>query len=396
MNAMRKTKTALLGTLLSAVWTATTLAATTFTIVRLTDSAGCSREPSIDGGGNRVAFASEADLTGGNADGNFEIFLRDRKKNVVTQITSSSGGNTDKPSISKGGARIAFVSDRDLVTGSNMDGNAEIFVWDKKKGISQITNTTGGSNDAPVVTNSGVQMALVSDRDLVPGSNADGNSEIFFLGKKGFVQITNTTGTSQGSPAVNNNGARMAFVATADLVPGSNADGSQEVFFFDRKKGFRQVTAGPTTCASSGPAINQAGTRIAFASTCDLVPPSNMDGNEEIFVFDAKHGLTQVTDTTGGCFSLFPATDAAGKRIAFMSTCDLVSGENSDGNIEAFLSDPKKGFFQLSHTVEGQPQVAGAPSVSNNGKRIAYEVNGDTSLDENVDEKGEIYVAVQD
>ena len=393
---MRNTKTALLGTMLSALWTATTLAATTFTIVRLTDSTACSREPSIDGGGNRVAFASEADLTGGNPDGNFEIFVHDRKKNVFTQITSSTGGgNTDKPSISKGGARIAFLSNRDLVTGSNLDGNTEIFLWDKKKGIAQITNTTGGSNDAPAVTNSGLQLALVSDRDLVPGSNADGNAEIFFLGKKGFVQITNTTAPAfQRPPSVNNNGTRIAFVSNADLVPGSNADGNDEVFMFDRKKGFRQVTS-TATCFSAEPAINQAGTRIAFSSTCDLVPPSNMDGNQEIFVFDAKHGLTQLTDTAT-CVSTQPATDAAGKRIAFMSSCDLVSGQNTDLNVEAFLSDPKKGFFQLSHTVEGQSQVAGAPSLSNNGKRIAYEQNGDTSLDENADQQGEIYVAEQE
>ena len=393
---MRNTKKVLLGTLLSAIWTATTLAATTFTIVRLTDSTGCSREPSIDGGGNRVAFASEADLTGGNPDGNFEIFVHDRKKDVLTQITSSTGGNNDRPSISKGGARIAFISDRDLVAGSNADGNVEIFVWDKKKGLSQITNTTGGSNDAPAVTNSGVQMALVSNHDLVAGSNADGNSEIFFLGKKGFVQITDTVAPAvQRPPAVNNNGARIAFVSNADLVPGGNADGNDEVFLFDRKKGFQQVTTTTSTCFSSQPAINQGGTRIAFASTCDLVPPSNMDGNQEIFLFDAKNGLAQVTTTTG-CGSFFPATDAAGKRIAFMSSCDLVTGANSDLNVEAFLSDPKKGFFQLSHTVEGQGEVAGAPSLSNNGKRIAYEVNGDTSLDENVDQEGEIYVAEQD
>lgn len=45
-----------------------------------------------------------------------------------TQLTSSNGGDNFEPSINADGTRIAFRSSRDLIPGSNADGNFEIFL----------------------------------------------------------------------------------------------------------------------------------------------------------------------------------------------------------------------------------------------------------------------------
>src|SRR5262249_44042175 len=49
--------------------------------------------------------------------------------------------------------------------------------------LSQITNTTGGSNgnEMPAISGAGTRIVFASDRDLTPGSpgNADGNEELF-------------------------------------------------------------------------------------------------------------------------------------------------------------------------------------------------------------------------
>ncbi len=394
-----KTKTALLGSLLTTTWTVAAFAAATFTVVRLTDSAGCSRQPASDGSGKHVAFVSEADLVPpGNADGNFEVFLRDAKTGFQ-QITNTTSGFSDKPSINKAGSRIAFMSDRDLVTGENADGNVELFVFDKKKGFIQITDTTDGNGaDDPSFGNAGVHIAFTSDRDLVADGNTDENREVFLWDKKkGFIQITTTSGSVINTATAGNaNGSRIAFVSTGDLVSGENADASQEIFLFDKKKGFRQITSGAATCSSRTPAITPSGTRIAFSSNCDLVTGSNSDGNSEIFFFDAKKGLSQITQTTSAV-SMLPALDNRGNRIAFMSDADLVPGGNADLNLEAFLYDPKKGFSQLSDSTGGSGEVAGAPALSNNGKRIAFELNGvPEGGGTNTDGDGEIYLAEED
>ena len=102
---------------------------------------------------------------------------------TFTQITNSTlGGNFD-PSINADGTRIAFNSDRDL-TGSNADGNCELFLWTSGSGFTQITNTTGGCNEVPSINSDGTRIAFETDRDLTPGSpgNVDGNVEIFLTG----------------------------------------------------------------------------------------------------------------------------------------------------------------------------------------------------------------------
>ena len=51
---------------------------------------GHSGAPSINGNGTRIAFNSSANLTGGNADRNVEIFLFDAVTNSLTQVTNVS------------------------------------------------------------------------------------------------------------------------------------------------------------------------------------------------------------------------------------------------------------------------------------------------------------------
>src|SRR4030095_7968625 len=74
--------------------------------------------PSISGDGTRIAFVSDSDLIGGNADHNFEIFLYDAATNSLTQVTNTTGSN-GPPSINAEGTLIAFSSDHNLIVGGN-------------------------------------------------------------------------------------------------------------------------------------------------------------------------------------------------------------------------------------------------------------------------------------
>ena len=104
-----------------------------------------------------------------------------------TQITSSTGGGNFAPSINSDGTRIAFYSDGDLVPGGNADGNSEIFLWTSGSGITQITSSTLGGNFNPSINSDGTRIAFESNRDLVPGGNADGNSEIFLTSSSASI-----------------------------------------------------------------------------------------------------------------------------------------------------------------------------------------------------------------
>ena len=97
------------------------------TIEQITNEViGDSNTPSINPDGTRIAFTSNADIIGGNPDGNFEIFLFDTL-GAFTQITDEAAGDSILPSINEDGTRIAFFSNSNI-RGGNPDGNFEIYL----------------------------------------------------------------------------------------------------------------------------------------------------------------------------------------------------------------------------------------------------------------------------
>ena len=117
-------------------------------------------QPSIDATGTHIAFWSTSDLTGNNVDGNIEVFEANLDAActvgpVYRQITNSTGnilgGFNLWPSMNAQGNRIALFSDRNL-TGGNFDANFEIFVYNSSTNtLKQITNTSGGANTQPAI-----------------------------------------------------------------------------------------------------------------------------------------------------------------------------------------------------------------------------------------------------
>jgi len=135
---------------------------------------GDGRSPSINADGTRIAFVSDADLTGENPDGNREIFLFDTTTATFTQITDTTEFRAGlplsfSPSINADGTRIAFVSSADL-TGGNPDGNREIFLFDTTTTtFTQITDTTPGRSFSPSINADGTRIAFHSSADLTGG-----------------------------------------------------------------------------------------------------------------------------------------------------------------------------------------------------------------------------------
>src|SRR5438067_4415681 len=136
--------------------------------------------PAISQDGSRIAFASKDDPLGTNADGNSEIFLFDGAK--LTQVTRTSPGDIAnrvstgnfQPSISDDGRYLAFSSNRDL-TGQNADGNLEIFIYDSiATTFTQLTNSSGivGFSDAKISGN-GTKVAYIRDAGATPSVNRD-------------------------------------------------------------------------------------------------------------------------------------------------------------------------------------------------------------------------------
>ena len=354
-----------------------------------TDGSFNNQGPSINSDGTRIAFISDRDLTGGNGDGNPEIFLNDTTTNSFTQVTNTTGGSfsNQEPSLNGDGTRIAFLSNRDL-TGGNPDGNVEIVLYDTTtNSFTQVTNTTGGSNRSPVISSDGTRIAFDSDGDFT-GGNADGDFEIFLYDTttNSFTQITNTIGGANITPSINSDGTRIAFTSNRNLT-GGNGDSNPEIFLCDTTtNSFTQVT-NTTVGNNFQPAINSGGTRIAFLSTSFSV-------DSEVFLFDSTTGgISQITFSTGRVINE-PSINSDGTRIAFGSDRDFTGG-NADGNHEIFLFDTTtNSFTQVTDTTQttlnhlSNDQVA----INGDGTRIAFRSDRFANIG-NADGNREIFLA---
>jgi len=301
--------------------------------------------PSVDNTAKRVAFTSFCDLVSGeNTDGNSELFVMSVNGSGLTQLTSSVGGiGVMEPQISGNGQKIVFASDRDLIAGGNADGNFEIFTINVDgTGLAQLTNTTGGrftygfqGNTEPCFDPKALKIVFSSDRDLVAGGNSDGNNDLFIMNVNGtgLAQLTATTGGwGVGGGCLNANDTQVILDSDRDLVPGGNADGNYEIFTVKANgTGFVQLTnttSPPTGFGNVGPRWTSDGKTVFFRSDIDWIG-GNPDANQEIFRMNVDGtNKVQMTSSAGGFGSTAWGITMDGKTLAVESDADLVPGNN--------------------------------------------------------------------
>ncbi|MCJ7821821.1 MAG: hypothetical protein MUQ26_01850, partial [Armatimonadetes bacterium] len=215
--------------------------------VQLTSSADYSGSPSVNAAGSVVAFESEADLAGGNADKSREVFVINSDGTGLQQLTTDAALSSCHPVISADGSVMVFQSMADL-TGGNSDNSFEIFAINSDgTGLKQLTNTTWPSNCGhPATDGDGSLVAFASDGDLT-GGNSDNSREVFSINSDGtgLRQLTSETNPAYASWAnsVSADGSAVVLESEADLA-GGNSDHSWEVFWINSDgTGLRQLTS---------------------------------------------------------------------------------------------------------------------------------------------------------
>ncbi|MEM7009180.1 MAG: hypothetical protein AAF462_08615 [Thermodesulfobacteriota bacterium] len=300
-----------------------------------------------------VVFVSNQDLTGLNIDGNAEIFLYDVNTDTFMQATDTTGDNNLSPTMSSDGSLVVFTSENDI-TGDNADGSREVFLLDTETlAIDQLTDTTGGGafvSRFPIINSDGTHIAFVSNRDHT-GENPDGNPEVFLfdIDTLSFIQITDTTVISHNLRAgISADGTMVSFQSLGDLT-GANADLSQELYLYNANTDvITQVTDSTDSTVSSNrnPAFSPDGSLIVFDSNLDLTG-DNPDGSLEIFLYDIlADSTTQITMTNSN--SNLPRFSPDGNTIIFASLADITGG-NPGNSREIFLYDLGDDMF-FQHT----------------------------------------------
>ena len=302
---------------------------------RLVTNGYTSGQPFINTGGNRVAFWSTGsfDSSRSNHDGNLEVFLYDSTASSYTQVTSSTGsilgGFNLWPTLNASGTLMAFASDRDL-TGGNSDGNFEIFVADVNATgtptLTQITTSTIGVNTAPHISADGKSVVFVSNRDLV-GANSDLSTEIFIATLTDTQLLTYTQVTAGNTEIVNDepvnsaDGTKIAYVARGTTT--------STLYLADITGATLTPIGTSSILVDVHPSISADGSRVVFVSDEDLVAGQNPNHTQQAFLYDTTSGLTQITSAGNSSNRCSPSISANGLRVACV---------NDDANIYLYTA----------------------------------------------------------
>lgn len=159
-----------------------------------------------------------------------------------------------------------------------------------------------------------------------------------------------------------------------------------------------QLGSSACTAGYYYPSIDAAVKKVAFTSFCDLVQGENGDGNSELFVMNVNGtGLTQLTSSVGGLGVINPQISWNSQKIVFASDRDLISGQNTDGNYEIFtVNADGTGLTQLTNTTGGRVdfgfQGNTGPCFDPKAQKIVFSSDRDLIPGGNSDGNNDLFV----
>jgi uncharacterized membrane protein len=255
-------------------------------VTRITVASGTDRRsltPSLNGNGAVIAFMSDSDFLGqGILDGQDEIWLYDRRSMTYTRVTTASDGNRDSsyPYLSADGTIVAFRSDSDLLAEGIPDDVFEVWLYDTKTlTFTRVTSATDGTRDsvAQGLSADGTIVLFYSDSDFLGQGIPDEQYEVWLYDTTtaSYTRVTTASDPDRDSyvASLTADGSVVAFHSSSDFLNQGITSMEQEVWLYDTTTlTFTRVTSSPDPMRHSSSAkISADGTVVAFTSYADLL-----------------------------------------------------------------------------------------------------------------------------
>lgn len=325
----------------------------------------------ISADGRYVVFSSLAsNLAAGDANGTWDVFVRDRLDSTATGLVLVSrgigglagAGASRGAVISSDGLWIAFGSDAsDLVAGDSNLARDAFRVLNPFIGagtIGALTDVTTGAGVSDMVvagtSESGDFVSITTKRALLP-SDTNGFVDVYVhdvsTGTDALASVPNpvflANGHSSGG-SLSANGQFIAFASDATNLAGTDTNGKTDVFLRDmttgsvvRVNGLGGVQANDDL--DGLPCIAPDGTRVAFASLANNLVLADTNGKGDVFVYDRpSQTVFRASVSTAGVEGNFrsqkPAISST-EVVAFVSgSSNLVPGDTNVA-IDIFTRD---------------------------------------------------------
>lgn len=350
---------------------------------------------------------------------------------VLLQVTHNTTGDVQYPRIrSERPEAITFTSTGDVLGPGTATVSREIYHWEFSSNLLQrITNSGAGESydhtrpTDTTQTSRPEYVTFVSTADLDPfADNSDGNPEIFLWEKtSGTIrQITDTLPPVVNSkPFTSDSGRCIVFESTGDMSDNTgsydpvsnpptgftNADGSQEVFYVEldvnavpEPGSYTQLTDGPIGTTSSEPYVGG----YYYPRQCNIVAfasdhPQTVDAPAGVHLYNFKRISAEVRPLAARqvpfAGNLPPAGDyftpsissasnfARGPFILFSTAADVLNNASTRMNVFRYrVFHP-----MMTQYTDLDAGDAVAPVISDGGRWIAFESNGEILLEDRED-----------
>ncbi|HUO38143.1 MAG TPA: hypothetical protein VMU34_10005, partial [Mycobacterium sp.] len=321
--------------------------------------------------GRFVAFYSLASNLlglGGDTNGFYDVFVRDRQTGTTDRVSVGPGGleadsNSGNAWMSADGRFVAFESGATnlLGPGADTNGGQDVFVRDRQSGTTERIDVGPGgmeANQPSYVFSMSADGRFVAFESLAsdllgPGGDTNGAVDVFVhdrqtgttervsVGPGGLEADANSAAVSMSA-----DGRFVAFesLATNLLGPGADTNGVADIFVRDRQTGTTErISVGPgglqADAASGGCTLSPDGRFVAFysAATNLLGLGGDTNGSYDTFVHDRQTGTTERVSVgpgglQGNSFSFGTSISAGGRFVAFGSLATNLLGPGGDTN----------------------------------------------------------------
>ena len=224
------------------IWLYDTATMTVSRITTASEALKVSRSPSMNADGTKIAFYGDSDFLGDGDISQYEVWLCDTTAMTVTRLTTASSTNRDSesPSISADGTKIAFISDSDFLGQGIPDGQYEIWLYDTSgMTVTRITTASAVNRDSwsPQVSADGGKITFYSDSDFLGEGITDNQNEIWLYDTSTMtvtrLTTASTTGRNSKNPTINANGTKIAFDSDSDFLGQGIPQNQLEIWLYD-------------------------------------------------------------------------------------------------------------------------------------------------------------------
>ena len=331
---------------------------------------------SISADGRYVGFHSYAsNLVPGDTNAAEDVFIRDRASGTTTRVSvDSSGiqgnGISSSPSLSADGRYVAFWSYASNLVVGDTNAVQDVFVRDRQSAttvrasVNSSAAQASGSSFDPSISGDGRYVAFVSAATNLVSGDTNGNTDIFVRDLSSGItvraSVDSTGAQALGGPCLypsfSANGRYVVFKSDAtNLVPG-DTNGNSDIFVRDLLSGTTlrasvdssgaQALGGVSDTAS----ISADGRYVAFGSNATNLVSSDTNTAEDVFLRDLSIGTTaRVSVSSSGAQgnqgSSAPSVSADGRFVAFASDASTLVAGDTNGLGDIFVHDHNAAGF---------------------------------------------------